>query len=303
MRVHLSSTVWRRSSIVHSAGMRPARTSSQLGLLGRVIAPNVVRRVLQESHAGDRLRGAFRDDEERVCRSYRKTFAILVLVDMVCNVPDFTLCGLDDLRLPMPDVGTRDASPPPDETSREVTRKWPRRDVDHFKTYQWHVLAPVFTAQDSEYSLCPSHIPFVESHEQPDGGGFATVYRMRIHRDHCDFGKFGVVFPGHTAYGIVFSLLAAVYLPTTAMATIFAMSVFEWTNDWRNWRYSPSPLSSGDGGDSGAAGQSEQPVLSGYLWVWPALSAGLKHNRLQHLPSRVCRKLHVGSPNDLTGRV
>lgn len=207
---------------MHSAGMRPARTSSQLGLLGRVIAPNVVRRVLQESHAGDRLRGAFRDDEERVCRSYRKTFAILVLVDMVCNVPDFTLCGLDDLRLPMPDVGTRDASPPPDETSREVTRKWPRRDVDHFKTYQWHVLAPVLTAQDSEYSLCPSHNPFVEPR----------------------------------------------------------------TTRWWWFRHSI---------------QNEDPP--GYLWVWPALSAGLKHNRLQHLPSSRLSEAACREPQRFDRRV
>ncbi|KAI7786949.1 hypothetical protein LA080_001741 [Diaporthe eres] len=167
------------------------------GALRRVIRPEVVRRALQESHADVRLRGAIRDDAERICRSYRKIFAILVLVDMVHRIADFVLCNLGDTCLPMPDIGTTDARALPtplleNEAWMAVTRTWRRRDVDYFKTYQWRVLAPVFTAQDPEYRLCPSHVlPFVESHEQAEGG-FATVSRVRIHPDHHEFGKLGM---------------------------------------------------------------------------------------------------------------
>lgn len=168
------------------------------GALRQVITLGVVRRALQESQADVQSH----EDAERICRSYRKIFAILVLVDMVSRIPEFILCNLDDTCLPMPDVRTRDAMPSPtplleNEVWMKVTRTWRRRDFDQFKTYQWRVMAPVFTAQDPEYRLCPSHVlPFVESHEQAEGG-FATVYRVRIHPDHHDFGKLGVgVFQG-----------------------------------------------------------------------------------------------------------
>lgn len=167
------------------------------GALRRVINTNAVRRALQESHADARLRGILSDDAENICRSYCKIFAILVLVDMVWRISDFISSNLDDSRLPMPDIDTTDARPLPTALLegmnwKTVIKKWRRRDVDQFKTYQWRVLAPVFTARDLEYRLCPSHIlPFEESHEQSKGG-FATVYRVKIHPDHHDFGKFEV---------------------------------------------------------------------------------------------------------------
>lgn len=167
------------------------------GALRRVINTNAVRRALQELHADARLRGLLRDDAETICHSYCKIFAILVLVDMVWRIPDFISSNLDDSRLPMPDIDTTDARPLStallEESSwKKFISKWRRRDVDHFKTYQWRVLAPVFTARDLEYRLCPSHIlPFEESHEQSKGG-FATVYKVKIHPDHHDFGKLEV---------------------------------------------------------------------------------------------------------------
>lgn len=167
------------------------------GALKRVINTNAVRRALQELHADARPRGILRDDAETICHSYFKIFAILVLVDMVWRIPDFISSNLDDSRLPMPDIDTTGARTLPtalleDNSWKAFISKWRRRDVDHFKTYQWRVLAPVFTARDLEYRLCPSHIlPFEESHEQSKGG-FATVYRVKIHPDHHDFGKLEV---------------------------------------------------------------------------------------------------------------
>ncbi|KAG6366218.1 hypothetical protein INS49_000394 [Diaporthe citri] len=163
------------------------------GALKEVITPEVVRSALQGSQADVQLC----EYAEKICGSYRKIFAILVLVDMVHRIPDFMRCDLDDTCLPMPDTGMRngEALPTPlleDEAWMTVTRTWRRRDIDQFKTYQWRVLAPAFTAQDPEYRLCPSHVlPFVESHEQAEGA-FGTVYRVRIHPDHHDFGNLGM---------------------------------------------------------------------------------------------------------------
>lgn len=99
-----------------------------------------------------------------------------------------------------------------------------------------------------------------------------------------------------TAYGTAFALMAAVYLPTTAVATILAMPIFGWTNDWRDWSYHPMTKSSGDGGsgDSGAG----DPVVSGYVWVWVAASVGC--SIITFIVFYVCvyRKLHRRNRNN-----
>lgn len=71
----------------------------------------------------------------------------------------------------------------------------------------------------------------------------------------------------NTAYGTAFAFMAAIYLPTTAVATIFATPVFGWANDWKDWRFQPVMKTSD--GDSGSA---DQPVFSGYAWIWLTLS-------------------------------
>lgn len=108
----------------------------------------------------------------------------------------------------------------------------------------------------------------------------------------------------NTRYGTAFALMAAVYLPTTAVATIFAMPIFGWTNDWRDLRLSPvtkSSVGGGGSGDSGAADQSDQPVVSGYVWVWLAFSAGLSVITFGVFYVRVYRKLHSRNLNNAGG--
>ncbi|KAI8957389.1 hypothetical protein F5Y11DRAFT_339808 [Daldinia sp. FL1419] len=72
------------------------------------------------------------------------------------------------------------------------------------------------------------------------------------------------------------SLVAMVYLPLTTMATIFAMPIFQWSNDWRDWRY--RPVDSGNASSSGpgsSASNGAPPVVSGYIWVYISISIGL----------------------------
>ncbi|KAI0849269.1 hypothetical protein F5Y00DRAFT_261739 [Daldinia vernicosa] len=74
------------------------------------------------------------------------------------------------------------------------------------------------------------------------------------------------------------SLVAMVYLPLTTMATIFAMPIFQWSNDWRDWRYRPvdNGNSSSSGPSSGAPGGTmAPPVVSGYIWIYISISIGL----------------------------
>jgi hypothetical protein len=54
--------------------------------------------------------------------------------------------------------------------------------------------------------------------------------------------------------------------------TIFAMPVFQFANDWRNWRLQPvyNASSSSSGG-----GTNNTPVFSGYFWIYFAISGSL----------------------------
>ncbi|KAI0387447.1 hypothetical protein F5Y04DRAFT_240201 [Hypomontagnella monticulosa] len=72
------------------------------------------------------------------------------------------------------------------------------------------------------------------------------------------------------------SLIAMVYLPLTTMATIFAMPIFQWSNDWRDWRY--HPVDSGNTSDSNSQDASDgelPPVVSGYIWIYLSISVSL----------------------------
>ncbi|KAI0893405.1 hypothetical protein F4806DRAFT_505072, partial [Annulohypoxylon nitens] len=73
------------------------------------------------------------------------------------------------------------------------------------------------------------------------------------------------------------SLVAMIYLPLTTMATIFAMPIFQWTNDWRNIRYRPvnNGSTSSNSSPSSSNDETASPVVSGYLWIYVGISIGL----------------------------
>ncbi|KAL8372533.1 hypothetical protein RB595_002050 [Gaeumannomyces hyphopodioides] len=56
----------------------------------------------------------------------------------------------------------------------------------------------------------------------------------------------------------VLAFVAMLYLPMTAVATIFSMPIFAFQNDWRDLRFAAAP-------DTG-------PVVSGYFWVFLAVA-------------------------------
>ncbi|GAB1313737.1 hypothetical protein MFIFM68171_03947 [Madurella fahalii] len=76
----------------------------------------------------------------------------------------------------------------------------------------------------------------------------------------------------------VIAAVAMVYLPATSLATIFAMPVFDFRNEWWNMHFKVEP--SGNGTSSGLEGNDRfpspsGPVLSGYFWIYLILSISL----------------------------
>ncbi|KAH9897538.1 hypothetical protein F4778DRAFT_239029 [Xylariomycetidae sp. FL2044] len=74
----------------------------------------------------------------------------------------------------------------------------------------------------------------------------------------------------------VIAFVAMLYLPMTTTATIFAMPIFQWSNDWRDWRYQPvnkgNMSSSSDNNNNGST--EGLPVFSGYFWIYLSISLG-----------------------------
>ncbi|KAK0746877.1 hypothetical protein B0T18DRAFT_391241 [Schizothecium vesticola] len=73
-----------------------------------------------------------------------------------------------------------------------------------------------------------------------------------------------------TRTSTVIGLVAMLYLPITAMATIFATPVFDFKNDWQDIHLNRL----GPSGDGGPSGDRPMPVVSGYFW-WYFLSSSL----------------------------
>jgi len=94
--------------------------------------------------------------------------------------------------------------------------------------------------------------------------------------------------------GTLIAFLAMLYLPMTTVAvsasilppfrapplnhsvlsqTIVSMPIFNYENDWRDWRYRPAPQpdsSSGNGTNSSVV--ADPPVFSGYFWIYLTVS-------------------------------
>ncbi|KAK0615642.1 hypothetical protein B0T17DRAFT_538680 [Bombardia bombarda] len=68
------------------------------------------------------------------------------------------------------------------------------------------------------------------------------------------------------------AVAALIYLPTTAVATVFATPVFDFSNYWYDLHWNPPANSSSS---SSSDDSSDKPVLSGYFWIYLALSLGL----------------------------
>ena len=158
-----------------------------------------IRKICQEIHAKES------GDTGKILRSYRKVFALLVLVEMsssivYCLGEDF---GLSDQDLPLTLQRNEDNLPElfrrRDSANRPIAcfRNWSPVKLENLYDYQWWLLAP-FLSPDTNgtvkhYVLQDEHImPYISPDPNSDQsflkiGGYGEVRGVQIHPDHHEF--------------------------------------------------------------------------------------------------------------------
>lgn len=151
--------------------------------------------------------------------SRKKIFAILALIDKLEAIWDFVAEGIYDAHLPFekektqsPDgsrKGRLDLSRKsgPDGATRiliRAFRRWTGNEVTNFERTQWNVHIPIFFLNTKKepkvrhYPLQESVVlPFIEDDEVKQGGkmgGFADVWRVKLHPSHHNQGTLAVGF-------------------------------------------------------------------------------------------------------------
>ncbi|KAF1850768.1 uncharacterized protein K460DRAFT_274684, partial [Cucurbitaria berberidis CBS 394.84] len=135
-------------------------------------------------------------------KSFRKIFALLVLVEAASSIVRFLDEDVSDQDLPLTLVRRQGT----DELYRKGNRnKKPLRcfklspvKLENFQEYQWWMLAPYFSPGEDgvmkHYILQDDHIlPFVDPDDADEGGvviktgGYGRVLMVRIHPDHHNF--------------------------------------------------------------------------------------------------------------------
>ena len=139
-------------------------------------------------------------------KSFRRIFAILVLMDRSSLIRAFVDEGVSDWDLPLARVPAID-NPAAFELRRKQALHTPLRcfggwnhiTISTFDEWQWKMIAPVFSRSAgraiSHYVLAPDVVlPFmpVEGGGVWRRGGFGRVSKTDIHADHHNFGALEV---------------------------------------------------------------------------------------------------------------
>lgn len=130
-------------------------------------------------------------------KSYRRIFALLVMLEATSMISLFLNEDVSDLDLPLVQVKaegyrgfSRKGSTEPLKCFEH--RRWSPIKLENFQEYQWKMLAPFF-AQDpngevQHYLLRERHIlPFALINVKDILGGFGRVFMVHIHKDHHSF--------------------------------------------------------------------------------------------------------------------
>jgi serine/threonine protein kinase len=144
---------------------------------------------------------------KKALRTFRKVFALLVMVEMSSSIPHFLEEDVSDLDLPlipikkggMVELYRRDSADKPSPRPLRCFRHpmWSIAKLRHFEKDQWILLAPYFSPGEhgevKHYILRDQHVlPFVASEETDEEdaeyfGGFGRVTMVRIHPEHRGF--------------------------------------------------------------------------------------------------------------------
>lgn len=144
-------------------------------------------------------------DGRKKIRTYRKIFALLVLVGATASTPIFLDQEVSDLNLPLHPVPEKydddlGASGSDDQFYFLEELNWAPIQIRTFQDYQWKMLAPFFAkgkhGDVMHYPLLERHIlPFLlpsDAERQAEkAGGFAKVSMVRIHDAHHNFHEQG----------------------------------------------------------------------------------------------------------------
>ncbi|KAI0439232.1 kinase-like protein [Xylaria telfairii] len=136
-------------------------------------------------------------------KSYRKIFAILVLIEKADSILEFLREGVHDGDLPLMklELGNktvefgRKPSEGKDPHPLKCFKNFSRMNLMNFEDCQWAMLAPIFgrpSQEDVEHHDLEDLIvlPFTEGEEVSEGG-FGRISRVKIHPDHHNFDDSG----------------------------------------------------------------------------------------------------------------
>ena len=178
-----------------------------------LISEDAVIRVIQDGSPGAFTKEAVRDYARAVCdpkNSFRKLFAILVLLRRGREIVNFVNAELSDRDLPLKAeprnssgnlIHMRRAADP--QAPLKCFRNWYAVDHEDFDKWQWTMLSPFFGKSDRRrvrfYALSEKDVlPWTRVFDEGRQGGFSDVYRIAIHPNHHNFEESRVSFPTST---------------------------------------------------------------------------------------------------------
>jgi hypothetical protein len=144
-------------------------------------------------------------DQQLRDKSFRKIFAILLLIERPFRIWKFVDEAVCDADLPLMKVPRKNRpgafklrrKNAPDVPLR-CFKRWKRSTVLRFEEWQWAMLAPFFAMGERKhvkhYILQLEVIlPFTSWEKIGHGGGFGQVFKANIHPDHHNFDDFEVL--------------------------------------------------------------------------------------------------------------
>ena len=150
------------------------------------------------------------DNRPSKIKSFRKIFAILVLVEKTSCISKFLEGGVSDLDLPLKKIPKVAGSPLFDlgrpglpQKRLECFHNWTQATIAGFEYWQWSTIAPFFhkgLRKDVQHyplqnSVVLPFVPLPVDHPQEKEsnsrteieGGYGCVFKVKVHKDHHDF--------------------------------------------------------------------------------------------------------------------
>jgi hypothetical protein len=181
--------------------------------------------------------------------TYRRVFAILVLIDKPEEILSFISNGIDDSCLPLEGIprlpeGRQSVflclkSTP--GTPIPFLKQWSASACKNFYREQWGMIAPCFEKPgegDVRVKFYDLHdntiLPWTWEDDNPRRGGFSKVKHVRIHEQHHEFGDYPVRLKGR--FLLLLYVILANYLCSQLGDGSFAVKCLEGTTSEADFR-------------------------------------------------------------------